>query len=172
MWAWLNGPGKGLREPRPNSTNYLGAYDKNGRLIREADMVSRELNPQDKEASADASTEDERAGDAKAEASEGEKVSRRKGEVPPETIEDLKPFPLNQYFQSEAVLSDELKNEIYKRITQGSTVREVSMALHVEMSRVAAVVRLKTIEQDWLRDVSLSPPTYLSYPHTRDKTPT
>lgn len=131
MWAWLNGPGRVFREPKEGSTNYLGAYDKSGRLIRERD-----------------STENEKDGDGTAtkNASESEK----------ETTEDLRPFPLNPYFRSQPVLSEELKDKIYKSVAvEGKSIREVSQYLHVEMRRIAAVVRLKTIELEWTKQVRL-----------------
>lgn len=146
MWSWLNGPGAAFRSPLAGSTNYLGAYDKAGRLIRALDQPP-----------ARAAAQQEGAGDAGTAAeSQQQQASRVQGSgPPPETLEDLRPFPLNPFFRSEAVLSEPLKNEIYKRVVaQGQTVREVSMALHVEMSRVAAVVRLKTVEQEWLRQAS------------------
>ncbi|KAF2019833.1 hypothetical protein BU24DRAFT_419447 [Aaosphaeria arxii CBS 175.79] len=34
FYQWLNGPGRQLRKPLPNSTNYLGAWDKYGNLVR------------------------------------------------------------------------------------------------------------------------------------------
>src|SRR5438876_628033 len=34
FYEWLNGPGAALKEPLPGSTNYLGAYDKYGNLVR------------------------------------------------------------------------------------------------------------------------------------------
>jgi len=156
MWQWLNGPGKALREPREGSTNYLGAYDKAGRLIRANDALLRQRKADAKETSEDAIAEDERTAEAGGSKLEGNASERKeKKETAPETVEDLTPFPLNRFFHSQPVLSEELKDEIYKRvITQGSTVREVSMGLMVEMSRVAAVVRLKTLEQNWARDVS------------------
>jgi len=158
MWAWLNGPGKVFREPRKGSTNYLGAYDRAGRLIRENDSLQQQRKAETSQTSDGAAAEDERTAEAGGRdglkgTQQGDKPPRQP-ETPPETLEDLVPFPLNKFFHSQAVLSDELKDEIYRRVTQGTTVREVSMALHVEMSRVAAVVRLKTVEQNWLRDVS------------------
>jgi len=160
MWQWLNGPGKVFREPREGSTNYLGAYDKAGRLIRANDALLQERQAASKETSEESAAEDERTAEAGSNKLDGNQSERKeKKETPPETLEDLTPFPLNKFFHSQPVLSEELKDEIYKRvITQGSTVREVSMALHVEMSRVAAVVRLKTVEQNWARDVSFSSP--------------
>lgn len=77
------------------------------------------------------------------------------GKTPPETARDLRPFPLNPAFLSQPVLSDDMREEIWKRIMQdGKSVREVSAELAVEMSRVGAVVRLKEIEKEWLRIVS------------------
>ncbi|EED17595.1 conserved hypothetical protein [Talaromyces stipitatus ATCC 10500] len=58
------------------------------------------------------------------------------------------PFPLNPLFVSEPILSDELSNEIYKRVVvQGKSVRSVSVELRVDMRRVGAVVRLKELEK-------------------------
>lgn len=65
------------------------------------------------------------------------------------------PFPLNRNFVSQPMLSDDLREDIWKRIMQdGQSVRDVSAALGVEMRRVAAVVRLKEVEKEWLRIVS------------------
>lgn len=59
-----------------------------------------------------------------------------------------RPFPLNQSFISESILSEELRNEIYERVTaQKKSVREVSVELGVDMKRVAAVVRLVELEK-------------------------
>lgn len=70
--------------------------------------------------------------------------------IPSETMRDLVPFPLNKNFVSQPVLSDELREEIWKRVMKdGKSVREVSAELTVEMSRVGAVVRLKEIEREW-----------------------
>ena len=70
--------------------------------------------------------------------------------------EDLQPFPQNPVFRSESVLSPEMRDEIYARVmARGKTVRQVSQEMQVEMRRVAAVVRMKTMEQNWIKDVSL-----------------
>jgi len=82
----------------------------------------------------------------------GKKV---KSELAPETQEDLRPFPLNRFFRSEPVLSEALRHEIFRRVMEkNQSVREVSIAVNVEMARVGAVVRLMTVEQDWIRHVS------------------
>jgi len=66
------------------------------------------------------------------------------------------PFPLNPVFPSTPVVSDELANEVYYRVVvAGKSVRMVSAELSVSLQRVAAIVRLKTIEKRWENDVSL-----------------
>lgn len=64
------------------------------------------------------------------------------------------PFPLNPAFPSSPVVSDELANEVYYRVVEGGkSVRMVSAELNVSLQRVAAIVRLKTIEDRWLKEV-------------------
>ncbi|KAJ6164579.1 hypothetical protein N7470_003251 [Penicillium chermesinum] len=61
---------------------------------------------------------------------------------------NLKPFPHNDNFISESILSEELRNEIYTRVVKKKrSVRAVSVELGVEMKRIAAVVRLVELEQ-------------------------
>ena len=77
-------------------------------------------------------------------------------EIPKETRRDLQPFPNNKDFVSQPVLSDVFRDEIWKAIMeQGKLVRDVSAELGVDMARVGAVVRLKEIEKEWKRIVSL-----------------
>lgn len=58
-----------------------------------------------------------------------------------------RPFPNNQNFVSESILSEELRNEVYKRVvTQKKSVRVVSVELGIDMKRIAAVVRLVELE--------------------------
>ena len=67
----------------------------------------------------------------------------------------LKPFPLNRYFKSEPVLSEELREVIWAKVMKDAmSVQEVSAQLGVEMRRVAAVVRLKEVEKAWVQSVS------------------
>ncbi|MCJ1399797.1 hypothetical protein MMC11_003000 [Xylographa trunciseda] len=142
MFRWLNGPGAVFRSPLPGSTNYLNAYSANGRLIRLQDTT------RSKAKDADGELEDSSdAGEVK------DTTANIAGEVPipRETADDLMPFPLNRQFRSQAVLSEEMKDEIYKRVTQqGKSVRLVSAELGVEMRRVGAVVRLKSVEKEWV----------------------
>jgi hypothetical protein len=58
------------------------------------------------------------------------------------------PFPNNPTFFSETVLSEELRNEIYARVTQQKkSIRAVSVDMGIDMNRVAAVVRLVELEK-------------------------
>lgn len=60
------------------------------------------------------------------------------------------PFRLNYSFRSEPVLSEEFREVIWERVMkQEMSVAQVSRDLSVEMSRVAAVVRLKELEKNW-----------------------
>lgn len=118
--------GQNLRDPLPNSTNYLGAYDRDGNHVRSS-----------KEAD---------------------------GAPARETVSDLRPFPLNKYFQSEPVLSEEFREVIWAKIMKdGMSVKEVSAQLGVEMRRVGAVVRLKEVEKAWISSVSSTIPYCLPF---------
>ncbi|KAL8383597.1 hypothetical protein RB595_010679 [Gaeumannomyces hyphopodioides] len=62
------------------------------------------------------------------------------------------PFPLNPHFQSYPVLSEELREEIWQRVMlEGEPMLSVSAELGVDVRRVAAVVRLKEVEWDWVK---------------------
>lgn len=74
--------------------------------------------------------------------------------LPPETQEDLRPFPLNQYFRSQPVLSEDLREAIYQRVKRdGATVSLASVEFGVSNERVGAVVRLKQMEKEWIAQV-------------------
>lgn len=91
---------------------------------------------------------------------EAEKGTKTTGEqddskLPPETAEDLRPFPLNQYFRSQPVLSEDLREAIYQRVKRdGATVSLASVEFGVSNERVGAVVRLKQMEKEWVAQVS------------------
>ncbi|KAF2124229.1 hypothetical protein P153DRAFT_371095 [Dothidotthia symphoricarpi CBS 119687] len=73
------------------------------------------------------------------------------GKLGPETAEDLRPFPLNQYFRSQPVLSEDLREAIYNRVKKdGVTVSLASVEFGVSNERVGAVVRLKQMEKEWV----------------------
>ena len=74
---------------------------------------------------------------------------------PKERPGDMRPFPLNQAFRSESVLSEELREEVYRQVVgAGVDVSTVSAAFGIDLRRVAAVVRLKSIEKGWESEVS------------------
>ena len=174
MFRWLNGPGSVFREPLPNSTNYLNAYDKAGGLIRAQGAKPHDekyseaqkedsMNAQDLEEDEDdfdTNTQQltkrgvEKAAKRDRKLKDGEEVIPKNVGLPKEEAEDLMPFPMNRQFRSQPVLSEELKEEIYKRVmVEGQDVRTVSATLNVEMRRVAAVVRLKALEGEWVQQV-------------------
>ncbi|KAJ9612556.1 hypothetical protein H2200_004153 [Cladophialophora chaetospira] len=142
FWMWLNGPGENFRYPLPGSTNYLSAYDRRGTLLRGKDQKQNVQGESSKEKPLDDTmTADEEA--LEAAVTETEKEYK----LPKESLEDLRPFPLNKNFVSQSILSDELRNEIWERVQrQGKSVRQVSMEMGVDMRRVAAVVRLVEVE--------------------------
>lgn len=179
FYEWLNGPGRQLKEPIPGSTNYLGAYDKYGNLVRagpgwrkdgaakaaaattsdksnvesQADKPAEEATPEAQE-NLDELEEAIRSGDAetKEASKKGEEVDD--GKLPPETAEDLRPFPLNQYFRSQPVLSEDLREAIYTRVKkEGASVSLASVEFGVSNERVGAVVRLKQMEKEWIAQV-------------------
>lgn len=82
------------------------------------------------------------------------KAQQDDGKLPPETAEDLRPFPLNQYFRSQPVLSEDLREAIYQRVKKdGATVSLASVEFGVSNERVGAVVRLKQMEKEWVAQV-------------------
>jgi uncharacterized protein YhdP len=175
----MNGPGRQLKEPLPGSTNYLGAYDKYGNLVRAGPGWQR--NAQKKNAPVDEQpamktdkvTKDPEAEPAKAPEGQEDlddleakilaeekdteslsKAEQEEGKLPPETAEDLRPFPLNQYFRSQPVLSEDLREAIYQRVKKdGATVSLASVEFGVSNERVGAVVRLKQMEKEWIAQV-------------------
>ncbi|KAJ5775381.1 uncharacterized protein N7511_000392 [Penicillium nucicola] len=59
-----------------------------------------------------------------------------------------RPFPNNPNFISESILSEELREEIYKRVvTKKQSLRALSVELGIDMKRIAAVVRLVELEK-------------------------
>ncbi|KFX96619.1 hypothetical protein O988_05239 [Pseudogymnoascus sp. VKM F-3808] len=65
---------------------------------------------------------------------------------------DLSPFPKNESFRSQPVTSEELRELVWEKIMKnGLSVKEVSVELNIEMSRVGAIVRLKEVEKAWQR---------------------
>ncbi|OAL43726.1 hypothetical protein IQ07DRAFT_523347 [Pyrenochaeta sp. DS3sAY3a] len=173
FYEWLNGPGKNLKEPLPGTTNYLGAYDRYGNLIRAGPGWRRPTgNPEAKEKSSDAVTKDAsaeqtatpqgqenldeleaaiRSGEAEEKDALSANTEQDDTKLPAETAEDLRPFPLNKYFRSQAVLCEDLREAIYQRVRKdGATVALASVEFGVSNERVGAVVRLKQMEKEWI----------------------
>lgn len=74
-----------------------------------------------------------------------------------DTGQNARPFPLNPWFVSESVLSEELRGEIFRRVAvQKQNIREVSVDLGVDMRRIGAVVRLVELERRWRQQVCIS----------------
>jgi len=66
---------------------------------------------------------------------------------------DEQPFPNNPNFLSERVLSEKAREMIWEAImVKGMPLKAVSAEFHVDMRRVAAVVRMKEIEKRWERE--------------------
>ena len=151
MFQWLNGPGAVFKDPLPGSTNYLSAYSPNGQLIRSMDSDRGSTDTAKLE---EADTE-QGAHQGSDRSSSSRRMNVASGQpIPLEEAEDMFPFPGNKGFRSEAVLSEELKDEIWKRVVVDKTsVRRVSADLLVDMRRVGAVVRLKAVEKEWEKKV-------------------
>lgn len=168
MFAWLNGPGKVFRDPLPGSTNYMSAYDKSGNLIRAKNQRQDEggdevVVPLEDEPEIERKEEEEGLDRVERDARFASRQAARdrkanadaRGGIPKERQSDMRPFPLNQNFRSQAVLSENFREVIYDQVVErGVDVSTVSAAFGVDIRRVAAVARLKTIEKKWLAEVS------------------
>ncbi|KAK6342956.1 hypothetical protein TWF718_008335 [Orbilia javanica] len=60
------------------------------------------------------------------------------------------PFPGNPSFKVHPVISTEFREQIYLRMKADRSVRRISAELNCELERVAAVIRLKEIENKWI----------------------
>ena len=143
MFMWLDGPGRNFKDPLPGSTNYMSAYDRRGNLLRsDIDVRTKPSTNEDTES---------------ADAAALERAAKEKT-LPKETPEDMRPFPLNQQFRSESVLSEAAREAVWEKYAQGGkTVRVISVEMGVDMRRVAAVIRLKQIEKNWEDQVCILP---------------
>ncbi|KAF2416910.1 hypothetical protein EJ08DRAFT_654648 [Tothia fuscella] len=181
FYQWLNGVGQNFKQPREGRTNYLSGYGADGAqrggpsVGKEAEGTEEEQGDGE-EAAAQVEGEGEGEGKEDAKADEAlkpdemeraeaeteekerkaslreERVMERDKNKKPQSTRDLRPFPLNQHFLSQAVLSEEFREEIYMDIVESKkTVRSVSSDWGVSMERVGAVVRMKQMERDWLR---------------------
>lgn len=144
MFAWLNTRGKNFETPIHNDTNYLTDYDYRG-LRRE----DGELKPS------------ENVEGEKDPGSSGQKARSRRSK---------QPFPLNNHFHSQPMLSEQLREEIWKRVkVDKKSVRIVSIELGVEMRRVGAVVRLVEVEKQWRAEVCIPNSLFVRARSSRDE---
>jgi len=161
MWEWLKGPGKAVRDPLAGSTNYLGAYDKQGNLLRarrnQNDNGERDAMGDDEDTIVQREL-DEGLDDVQMEANAVDRATKRaekeerddRGGIPRERQSDLRPYPLNQSFRSQPVLSEALREQLYIQVTTYKhDLPSVAATFGVDVRRVAAVVRLKTVEKQW-----------------------
>ena len=142
----------------------MNAYDLSGNLIRARGVPLPGRGDEKGDGAKDEVAEDSESAEGgskrKSEKLLDEQRATRSQDVglPKEGPDDLMPFPMNQQFRSQPVLSEELKEEIYRRVMiEKRSVRDVSAALGVEMRRVGAVVRLKAIEKQWEQEVCCIP---------------
>lgn len=159
MFAWLNGPGAAFRNPYPGDTNYLSAYGPDGSSRRpqkdnEDEYGNNEKNEneneEDGEEGESAEGGEESGASPAAEGRNGRKRSRG-----PVDQRLLRPFPLNATFKSQNVLGEKLREEVWRQVVElRQSVSTVSAVYNIDMRRVAAVVRLKQIEKDWIEKVS------------------
>lgn len=161
MFAWLNGPGRRFSEPFPGSTNYLGAYDRFG--VRRSNRPGQKEQSEDNEQEQEQKEGEENDSDEVAKEAQQQQGSKKNDPVgerhfqpdrDPSKASDLKPYPLNQYFISQPVLSEQLRDKIYQDVVEkGTSVTQASINWQVDMRRVAAVVRLKAVEKQWIAEV-------------------
>ena len=172
MYAWLEGPGKAFRDPLRGSTNYLSAYDRKGQLMRarreekdklndpELDESEAILQARELESGVAEATVKQHAAERERKREERKEMEERGG-VPRERQSDMRPYPLNQQFRSQAVLSEDLRDKIYELIVDdGMDIKSVSSIYNVDIRRVAAVVRLKSLEKQWVDEVSRQHPSF------------
>lgn len=152
MYAWLESQGAAFRDHIPGSTNYLGAYNKSGVLLRMS--RSRQGAGEQPKTGQDRDLQEINNADGLENIETKSNTKEYSAtEIPPETRFDRIPFPSHKDYVSEQVLSEEFRENIwYKVMKEGLTVREVSALTSVEMSRVGAVVRMKEIEKTWRRN--------------------
>ena len=158
--SWLENIGENYKYPLPSSTNYISARDpRTGRLNR----VEEALKLQGKQGGDDS----ERTGRSYTDFIKNSQNELGTERLPVEQKKDLRPFPNNPTFNSESVLSDELREEVWRRVSvDGKSVKVVSAELGIEMNRVGAVVRLMEVQREWERQVC----SYFSQSCNTDKT--
>ncbi|KDN70062.1 hypothetical protein CSUB01_10634 [Colletotrichum sublineola] len=83
------------------------------------------------------------------------------------SMNEDQPFPMNPFFKSQPVLSEDMREEIFTRVKEKKeSLKLVSAELGVDVRRVAAVVRMKEIEKQWIAE-SANLPTWQRKPLAR-----
>ncbi|KAK8073897.1 hypothetical protein PG994_004796 [Apiospora phragmitis] len=81
----------------------------------------------------------------------GAKYRHPNPEGGPNYLASNTPFPLNPQFRSDRVLDEQARELIWEKVMKkGETLKAVSAELGVDLARVAAIVRLKEVEKDWI----------------------
>ncbi|KAI1632421.1 eukaryotic mitochondrial regulator protein-domain-containing protein [Biscogniauxia mediterranea] len=78
----------------------------------------------------------------------------------PGTAPGLHPFPINPSFRSHPVLDENAREMVWNKVMQeGEPIKAVSAEFGIDINRVAAIVRLKEVEKDWIaKDKKLARP--------------
>ncbi|KAI0105748.1 eukaryotic mitochondrial regulator protein-domain-containing protein [Nemania sp. FL0031] len=89
------------------------------------------------------------------ESNEGRAFRKQRGTTqylsPREGDDTNRPFPLNPLFKSTPVLDEKSRELVWERIMRdGDTIKAVSAEFGIDIRRVAAIVRLKEVEKDWI----------------------
>lgn len=176
MLSWLNQTGKEFKIPREDRTPmYLGglgslsesdaqkAFNASAAAKGQEGSVDPKVKDNDSnvEGEAEVKAEDfdpsrEERKDAEGRGDKGDgRFDKPREEKRRIGSKELTPFPLNQAFSSQPVLSEEFREMIYtKAVEDKMSVRSISAESGVTMERVAAVIRMKQMERDWVKQVS------------------
>ncbi|KAI9887745.1 MAG: hypothetical protein M1823_000386 [Watsoniomyces obsoletus] len=153
MFRWLTGPGDVFREAPSGTPNYLGGYTREGFKISDRRKKGESAGAGSEAAAENIEDPEEVDEDESGSSPESSNSSSNPKSSGRPTALELRPFPNNIHFRSPPVLDEETREEIWRRVMQEKkTVRNVSVELGVDMNRVGAVVRLKEVEKQWIRE--------------------
>jgi hypothetical protein len=155
---WLESSGEQYRRPTPGRPNYLRPEDGGGHQL---DAQS------DAAAAREDSGRSSMLGDMEAQVGDevAQSVTRRMQQAvkPSKLPPNPRPYGLNLYYRSERVLSEELKEAIYLQWAEHSaSLKDISQRYFVCVERVGAVIRMKQIERNWLKEVGFLLPYFKS----------
>lgn len=84
----------------------------------------------------------------------GGSIVRDLSSLPIRQLIHPQPFPGNPSFRPPPPLSNDLQDLIYERKHRGETLGQISQAFGISKARIDAVLKLKSVEQQWKREVS------------------